>query len=411
MRLKLKYILIILPILIGASLIFKVNVSQATCGIEELSQLLEESKSCKTKSCFNNLTSRLAACQAEAQKNKNQAAKEAAKFQNRVDNLANSISEKNTSINSLNSEIANLEYEINKLFSEIKAIEKRMKKNKSVVKAAVKNFYEYDKENIITIILAQKSISGFFDEVFYVGSIQERISNIVAQLKKDKKTLNKKKKELANRKEVLEINRASLLSQKNILAKQQAEQNKLFESAENKKAAYARLTSLAVASLSQVRSDYIKKFPPKPGSCSGFPIYAQDGNWGNMNTGCSIAEVGCAVTSTAMVFSYYGKRVTPSQIGQYTINSGGRKCILDWVWAGDEEGFDYKRMSLNTALSRGYPAIIHTDLYGGDYGHYVVAIKDVGNGYLIADPWTGGCRILGKNEARIDQVNVYYPSY
>ncbi|MDD5551726.1 MAG: CHAP domain-containing protein [Candidatus Pacebacteria bacterium] len=369
MRLKLKYILIILPILIGASLIFKVNLSQASCSSQEISQLMKEYEKCGADvNCLINLLNRLEACETETQEKEQEAAAKAAKFQNRVDNLASSISEKNASIYSLNSEIANLEYEINKLFSEIKTIEKRMAKNKAVVKTAVKNFYEYDKENIITIILAQKSISGFFDEVFYVGSIQERISNIVAQLKKDKKTLNKKKKELANRKEVLEINRNSLVSQRNTLAKQQAKQNELLSSAQANEAGYES-TLEKIKEGKSVIDDKMRSLARQSidliiGGGGGYPYAGQcgyDDPW---------KFPACQCTSyAAWKWFSWGDKFGEKSMKDYL----GQRNAKNWPWIASNLGYKTGHIAQRGAIA---------SWNFGEYGHVAIVENVYSNGSI-----------------------------
>ena len=134
------------------------------------------------------------------------------------------------------------------------------------------------------------------------------------------------------------------------------------------------------------------------------PLFAQnDPRWQDevMQTcGLTIGEAGCALTSAAMAFNYYGASTDPS-----TLNTclGDHACPLYWAiaadtcsdgqttWLGRPE-FSWSR--LEEELSAGRPPLLWMEK---DYSHYVVVVSGGGSdpaGYTVHDPWDAQVRNL-----------------
>ena len=108
----------------------------------------------------------------------------------------------------------------------------------------------------------------------------------------------------------------------------------------------------------------------------------------------SIAEVGCALCSAAMVATWLGAPITPSELNQRLIKSGGYTCRgwLRWQAVADVTGGmlrltyagqpDLKR--IDDALRNGVPSIIK--LSQRRFAHWVVVVGKQGNDYLVNDP-------------------------
>ena len=107
----------------------------------------------------------------------------------------------------------------------------------------------------------------------------------------------------------------------------------------------------------------------------------------------TIGEAGCALTSAAMVFNYYGASTDPP-----TLNTclGDYACPLYWQIAADNcshgqatwQGvptFSWER--LEQELANGRPPLLRMVK---DYSHYVVVISGSGSdpaNYTVQDPW------------------------
>jgi len=134
------------------------------------------------------------------------------------------------------------------------------------------------------------------------------------------------------------------------------------------------------------------------------PLSAQnDPRWRDdvMQTcGETIGDAGCALTSAAMVFNYYGASTNPP-----TLNAclGDHACPLYWAIAAADcsEGraawlerptFSWSR--LEQELDAGRPSLLQMHK---DHGHYVVVVSGSGSdpaNYTVHDPWDAQVRSL-----------------
>jgi len=136
---------------------------------------------------------------------------------------------------------------------------------------------------------------------------------------------------------------------------------------------------------------------PPPGGPCPVPHYWQgDPRWSSNPFGtctCTIGGCGCAITSLAMLFQYYGANHDP---GSLAACMGNHACGLYWgsstvdtcssgkVDFTESPGFSWAR--LESELQQG-PVILELDRVGGM--HFVVAVSGSGSsaqGYLVNDP-------------------------
>ena len=135
------------------------------------------------------------------------------------------------------------------------------------------------------------------------------------------------------------------------------------------------------------------------------PVFSQnDPAWHNdvMQTcGLTIGNAGCAVTSSAMIFKYYGTNTNPRTLNNCLGNSA---CPIVWGTAASScsegkatyegrPGFNYT--TLESELNNGYPVIVWISNSACDanvFTHFVVATDGSGSSsgnYSMNDPWDG----------------------
>jgi Peptidase C39 family len=133
------------------------------------------------------------------------------------------------------------------------------------------------------------------------------------------------------------------------------------------------------------------------------PRFAQgDVRWANdslAGTQGTMAQEGCAVSSAAMVLSFYGLELNPGQLNQFLIDHDGYTAEgwLRWEKAADFVPGKAKHVYedlpsfflIDSNLVRGNPVIIRLRLPGG-VTHFVVIVGKRGFHYLIQDPGSGG---------------------
>ena len=129
-----------------------------------------------------------------------------------------------------------------------------------------------------------------------------------------------------------------------------------------------------------------------------------DPKWGKDPLGNSVhnlGQVGCAMTSAAMVMRFYGVDTDPGRLNVYLRENGGYDEDNDLIWEGPamlapdrvrkayEDLPSYYLMDSN--LLHGNPVIVRLRLPNG-VTHFVVVMGKEGFNYLIRDPSSAGLR-------------------
>ncbi len=123
------------------------------------------------------------------------------------------------------------------------------------------------------------------------------------------------------------------------------------------------------------------------------PSYKQcDSAWGSDPLGtCSetMCSAGCAVTSTSMVFEYFGGTQDPGELNACLTSNGGYAsgCLIYWSNNCMPNGVSYDGTGgdIDTALANGYPVIAYVTSSQTSM-HFVVIIGNNGGEYQIHDP-------------------------
>ena len=172
------------------------------------------------------------------------------------------------------------------------------------------------------------------------------------------------------------------------------------------------LLSLASISVSWSYYEYDKR-PLQPSGGWYFfgrtelsvPLFLQgDDRWANDHLGTSprtMAQVGCAVTSAAMVMNFYGLDTDPGRLNTFLFAHGGYDENNDLRWEGPTV-LDPTRVKhvyedlpsyhlIDSNLRQGNPVIVRLSLPSG-WTHFVVIMGKQGFDYLIRDPSRNGLR-------------------
>lgn len=133
------------------------------------------------------------------------------------------------------------------------------------------------------------------------------------------------------------------------------------------------------------------------------PFYRQIWEpWGKQNLGFSddlIENSGCALTSLAMVFKYYGVDTDPGKLNEWLKENSGFQgsSSIKWSKAVELSGGNVKYLGIenydgtanlekiNWLLDSGCPVIARMDYQGTN--HYVVISGRSGDTYYLNDPW------------------------
>ena len=145
--------------------------------------------------------------------------------------------------------------------------------------------------------------------------------------------------------------------------------------------------------------------------------------WGRDHLGNSprtMGQVGCAVTSAAMILRYYGLDTDPGRLNTFLRESGGYDENNDLRWEGpaalspDRVKHVYEDLPsyhlIDSNLQSGNPVIVRLRLADG-ITHFVVVMGKQGFDYLIRDPSRAGLRKgvypLKELGSRIEALRFY----
>ena len=172
------------------------------------------------------------------------------------------------------------------------------------------------------------------------------------------------------------------------------------------------LVALVGASIAIKDYEFGKRKLPPSGGCFfvrrvelPVSLYLQgDPAWGNDQLGNSVhtlGQVGCAMTSAAMVLKFYGVDTDPGRLNVFLRENGGYDEDNDLRWEGpaslapDRVRHVYEDLPsyylMDSNLLRGNPVIVRLRLPNG-ITHFVVVMGKDGFDYLIRDPSMNGLR-------------------
>lgn len=252
----------------------------------------------------------------------------------------------------------------------------------------------------ISLLIGADDASTLVNRMKYAKSAQESDQKLAFQVQQAKQNFEDQKDLREKKKEDLDKLIATLDSQKASLATQKVQKQKLLSDTQNDESNYQRLLAQAQKQLSGFKS-FVSAAGGGSigansfGSGSDGAYYSQrDERWAGMkmgNSSDSVLEVGCLVTSIAMVQKHSGTDYTPASIASNTSYFFGNTAFMlhpgNFSWpAGHYSNIDTG--SIGEKLDSGKYVIV--GVYAGAYGtHYVVLIKKDGDDYIMHDPYYG----------------------
>ncbi len=298
------------------------------------------------------------------------------------------IEETQKEIEILDNKINNLDNSLNHLFKTL------------IVK--VNSDYKQRSISLLNIFLETNNFSNFFRKVKYIKSSRENNQKLIIQVQQAKtnfqsqKTIREEKTiQLDNLKKILNEQKSQLDYQK--LAKQ-----KLLLETNNDEINYQRLLSQARAQLASftrfVNSQGGASILYNQTSCDSWGCYynQRDSQWGNFvvnnsydcNGPCTIARIGCLITSVAILSTHLGFKISPLDIAINYENFWLNTAYLKYTnyAAGKKITREIISKSLTPEIVSNSPVII--GIYYGEFGTHFLIIKSYSDGkYIMNDPY------------------------
>ncbi|PID52627.1 MAG: hypothetical protein CR972_00950 [Candidatus Moraniibacteriota bacterium] len=333
--------------------------------------------------------------------------KEQAVINTQIKKIADQVAEANEEIKNSEKEIEKLSYDINRIKSEVQQKETHITLQKKVLEKFIREKYQNYTPNIemFTMLnIANNYTQNHKDNLSHatdsVGDFIEKIHKEQEELKKDQINLEKKSGRIQEVKQDLERQNDSLKDVQNykrvLSAEASAEeakyQKKLAKIEKQKQKILGDLNLLYNSDIENL----IEKAPKKYHASTSWYYSQRDPRWANEfigNSRSTIEDYGCAISSVAMVFTYYGKKITPKKLSNKSIFYWD---LINWpnTW-GDltlssnitHSGVDWD--DIDDAIDDDEPVIVFINVSGGA-GHYVVIHhKTKDDRYVVHDPYLG----------------------
>ncbi|HOX40791.1 MAG TPA: C39 family peptidase [bacterium] len=347
---------------------------------------------------------------AQAEKKKQEAAqkqKEAEEIQRQITAVSNDISTTERALSLTETQIRDTEKTIESLAAQIKDREEEIRVENERMSKIVSSWYMEGESGFFEALVGSETFSDAITKQQYYDSVRQQIRDTVDKIESLKVGLNNNKKDQENRLLDLANNRQTQANQKSYLESKKQTKNRLLGNAKDAVDDLSAQAAAAETKAQEIRKIIAAIYSSSKGSPKGDGL-VQDSNWGwyysqrdpqwsgtyLAPSRLTIGEVGCLVTSFAMVSTYYGYNNTPADIenkSAFTYEGG-------WLWFDNSPGISVSASQpknwnvINNELENNRPVIVSVKVsgpvYNSDGSNHFIVISGIANGkYLIHDPY------------------------
>jgi peptidoglycan hydrolase CwlO-like protein len=315
--------------------------------------------------------------------------------QNSAKTLAGEISNLDNQITLSNLKIAQNEEIINSYTIKIDTLEKILQERSDELEQQIVQSYKEGDVTPLSVMFSSTDFSQLIQRYKYLKVLQSSTRQALYDSQKAQTSY-------AVQKTNTESAKARQETLKKTLTQQQNAKQALLTQTKNNEATFQRLLSQAKAQRDALKSAVAgfggsHILPPQP-SPDGWYFNQRDERWGMVCIGgtCGfqnpsyVWEVGCLITSVAMLQKKNGADVTPGQIASRSEYFFEDLMLLPWP---AQSGYKFTRYAKNMSLvdselSSGRPVVIEL-LFSGGSQHFVVFKSKDGSDYIMNDPWFG----------------------
>lgn len=323
--------------------------------------------------------------------------KEGQTLNNAISILNGTIRVQELQISQTEAEIDKLEKEIADLGTRIHGLEISLDQMTNVLVSQVDANYKLSQQNKLLLLLASNSFTGFINEQKYLQAAQSHLSDVMKQAENQRVVYDNQKQLKTEKQTEIAAKRDELEKQRRVLNTQKVEKQQLLTVTQNDEKRYQSLLADAKAEVASLKSFVANKgggaLPPQQ-SPDGWYFSQRDERWAYSTIGASkenMFEVGCLVSSTAMIKKKFGEDVTPLHIAANNsyFFSNTAYMLKPWPAPSGYRYIDvsYSQSRLDAELEKN-PVIVK--LLAGAYGtHFIVIKEKQGDKYIMHDPWEG----------------------
>lgn len=305
-------------------------------------------------------------------------------------------------------QIQQTEYNIKKITQEIERLTEKIDGLNTSLNYLSKTFlkkivegYKRRQINVLEIFLDSEKASVFTNRLKYIKIAQDNDRRLAFQVQQAKINFEEQKSLRDKKKKTLDDLKITLNNQNIKLNDQKKVKQKLLEEIKNNKAA----TDVFLQQIQKQLAAF-KSFVKSSGAGSiiganslgsgsdGFYYSQRDERWANKTVGYSsenVLEVGCLISSVAMVAKKYGQNVTPLDLAGDADRFYGLTAYMRLPWKG-VAGRSYQSIAISNIdqeLNGGNYVIVGVGGCGYGGSHFIVLLKKEGEDYIMHDPIYG----------------------
>lgn len=298
-------------------------------------------------------------------------------------------------IDSTQAQIQSLEEDIEITKTKISSSEGDLDKTSHAFVGRAKAVYQVGTVDPWQVLLTSNTLDNFFTRLKYLKIVQLFDKKNIYAAEQAKVNYANQQDILVDKKKQEEALNEKLEDYTDQLNLDKESKKKLLAETQGSEANYQRLLNAAKAQLAGF-SNFVAaqggaSLLSGQTSCDGWGCYynQRDSNWGGMalnGTQYTLASDGCLVTSMAMIFTHYGRRITPVDINSNSSNFASYypAYLLFTISAG---GSTAQRVgaTMDSALASGDPLVVGINAYGGT--HFVVVKSGSNGNYVMNDPY------------------------
>lgn len=294
--------------------------------------------------------------------------------------------------------ITNTEKEIGVLGTRIEGLDQSLDYLSKLLIQRIIQGYKKKPLSIFSLLFDNKNAYDFLNQIKYLKSVQDNTQKLLYTVQETKTNAEEQKKLREEKKTELDKLNNYLIQLEIDLQNQKEKLNKLIEDQKNQKTNADKILALAQAQLAGFKSFVTSAgagiiSANQFGSGSDGAYYSQrDERWGNQSIGDSsenILNVGCLLTSVAMVAKHYGDNVTPGNIASDTSRFYGRTAYMSLPWKSVAGRTYYGGVNIDQELQNGNYVIVGVGGCSSGGSHFVVLTKKDGDDYIMNDPIYG----------------------
>ncbi len=249
--------------------------------------------------------------------------------------------------------------------------------------------------------LTSDSAEDFIKNQQYLKVAQKHDKMLMVAIEEARQNFDRQKSLKEEKQEALEALKIQLKEQNIALDLQKKEKEHLLEVTKNDEVRYQQLLAQAQRELASLLSFTRTRVGIAGSYCAGefssgetgWFFSQRDSRWCNSLIGHSnmtIGQVGCLISSVAMVNKNKGADITPLGIANnpiFFLLPNTAYMLRPFPSFVGGSFMSIAKDSVDNELAQNNPIIVHLNL-GGD-GHWIVLVKKDGDDYIVNDPWYG----------------------